>query len=194
MFDVEYQKFPTYARPLMVSACGYARATDEKLVGHVSTLIKNIRPNSLEEWIEKHTELYPNALENASKRLYDKLQDFRSVIESLSMDDVRKWMEEFLYEKTFTGLSIQKAVLEFLSDKYQIEYRESNRIEEGRDIDGWLGTIALSVKPKSHTAIKNLPYRISDDIYVVYYQKKVNDVVIAYSIELERACRSLVEN
>lgn len=194
LLGIADQVFPKYSRPLMVSANTFARSTDKKIVGHVSTLIKEIKPKSLEEWIITHTELYPDALDIASKKLFDKLQDFKSVIETLSIEDVKRWMKEFLYEKTYMGLSIQKAILTLLSRKYQIEYRESTETEEGKDIDGWLGTIKVSVKPISYKDMKHLPYRVNDDVHVICYEKKDNSVIIVYSPELEEACRSLVES
>lgn len=172
LLGIADQVFPKYSRPLMVRANTFARSTDKRIVGHVSTLIKEIKPKSLEEWIIIHTKLYPDALDIASTKLFDKLQDFKSVIETLNIEDVKRWMKEFLYEKTYMGLSIQKAILILFSTKYKIEYRESTETEEGKDIDGWLGTVKVSVKPVTYKDTKHLPYRINDDIYVVFYEKK----------------------
>ena len=194
LLGIDDQVFPKYSRPLMVRANTFARSTDKKIVGHVSTLIKEIKPKSLEEWIITHTELYPDALDIASRKLFDKLQDFKSVIETLSIEDVKRWMKEFLYEKTYMGLSIQKAILLFFSEKFKIEYRESTETEEGNDIDGWLETLAISVKPASYKVTNHLSYRINDDVHVVFYEKKNNYVEIEYSCELEESCRSLAES
>lgn len=194
LLGIADQAFPKYSRPLMVRANTFARSTDKKIVGHLSTLFLELKPKSLKDWTKKYNKKHPDALDNASKKLYDKLQDFKTVIESLSIDDVKRWMKEFLYEKTYMGLSIQKAILILFSRKYQIEYRESTETEEGKDIDGWLGTVKVSVKPVTFKDTKHLPYRINDDIHVVFYEKKDGSVVIQYSQELEEACRSQVVN
>ncbi|MDP3114004.1 MAG: MjaI family restriction endonuclease [Candidatus Cloacimonadaceae bacterium] len=188
------RSFPKYSRPLMVQANTFARSTDKKIVGHLSTLFISLKPKSLEEWIEKHTELFPDSIDTASRKLYNKLQDFKAVIDSLSLDDVEKWMKEFLYDKTYMGLSIQKAIFELFSSRYKLDFIEATVTDEGQNIDGWLGTLAVSIKPVSFKDAKHLPFKINDDIHVIFYEKMSNNIVIQYSRELEKACRSQVEN
>ena len=72
--------------------------------------------------------------------------------------------------KTFVGLRFYEAVLKKIAEKFGSGYRLSTPEDESEGIDGYIGDIPISLKPKTYQSKKMLTEKIEVDI--VYYEKQ----------------------
>lgn len=87
----------------------------------------------------------------------------------------KEYFDFLLFNKTAKGLYIEEEVLKFLCEKTDREYRKDYS-EESKGIDGYIGDIPVSVKPKSFKG--GMSYRgINIDNYIKYC-KNGNDLEI----------------
>ncbi len=63
---------------------------------------------------------------------------------------IADWVDDFLINKTFTGLYFQKAILASLADKRKTTYRLATPEEESIGIDGYVEDTPYSIKPNSY--------------------------------------------
>ena len=65
---------------------------------------------------------------------------------------------------------VQKAILAFLADKTNHNYRLATPEEEAKGIDGYVGETAYSIKPDTYKTMGRLPEVIN--VKMIYYTKK----------------------
>ena len=76
------------------------------------------------------------------------------------------FVENLVFNQTYTGLKIQEAVLVKISDLMKQNYRWSNDKEDSAGIDGFVGNIPVSIKPTSSSqnkkpGVKRTYYKIN---------------------------------
>ena len=63
-------EFPKYATQVINLVNSNAGGTRPKVVGQMSELIKEFDGRSIDEWIEWYTERYPNAVNDATEKIW----------------------------------------------------------------------------------------------------------------------------
>jgi hypothetical protein len=173
-----------YATQIMNLANQNAQGTRAKVVGQMSDLIQQFEGSSLADWEKWYLESYPNAIGDATDKVWEMIKAFQENIHKIDRDTVRDWIEELVIVKTFAGLKFQQAILKAVSVKYNKEYRLATPEEESKGIDGVIGGIPVSIKPITYKTKFGLNEVI--DVPIIFYDKKKSEIVIEFDLpELE---------
>ena len=176
----ESTNFPKYTSQLINWANQNAQGTRPVVVGQMSELFPEFMNSNDEITIEKWRELYsernPDAFEKATEKIYAQVQNLRNAISLIDREMVRNWVEDLVINKTFNGLYVQKAILASLASKKSTTYRLATPDEESQGIDGYVGTVAYSVKPDTYKTMGRLSETIN--VKMIYYTKKKTGITI----------------
>ena len=177
------QDFPKYTSQLINWANQNAQGTRPKVVGQLSDLFpeyeKSCNDISIDTWRKWYLERYPDAIENATNKIFSQVENLKEAIKLVDKDLVRKWVEDLVFIKTYNGLYVQEAILSKISEKLQKPYRLATPKEEAQGIDGYVGEVPYSIKPETYKTMGRLSEIIN--VRMVYYSKKSNGL----SIEIE---------
>lgn len=89
---------------------------------------------SIDTWKKYYTNLYPNAIEDATEKIFNQLQNLKEAIMLTDRDMVTGWVEDLIIYKTYNGLYFQKAILTKLTKIKNKSYRPSTP-EKGKPIE-----------------------------------------------------------
>lgn len=175
--------FPKYTSQLINWANQNAQGTRPKVVGQLSDLFPEYQEQAenvtVEDWKEWYLERYPNAIENATTKIYTQVQNLKEAIQLIDRDMVQRWVEDLVITKTYNGMYVQKAILAKLAIIKGLPYRLATPDEESIGIDGYVGTVAYSIKPNTYKTMNRLSETIN--VKMIYYTKKK----IGLTIEVE---------
>ena len=182
---IESPSFPKYTSQLINLANQNAQGTRPKVVGQLSDLFSEFENETdvinIETWKKWYSEKYPDAIEVATNKIWNQLENLKKAIVCIDESMVQSWVEDLVISKTYNGLYFQQAILEKLSTVLNLPYRLATAEEESKGIDGYVGNVAYSIKPDTY---KNMNARsISDDanVKMIYYTKKSSGI----SVEIE---------
>ena len=165
--------FPKYTSQLINWANQNAQGTRPKVVGQLSDLFPEYQEQAenvtVEDWKEWYLERYPNAVENATAKIYTQVQNLKEAIQLIDRDMVQRWVEDLVITKTYNGMYVQKAILAKLGNIKRLPYRLATPDEESIGIDGYVGTVAYSIKPDTYKTMNRLSETI--DVKMIYYTK-----------------------
>lgn len=170
--DIETPEFPKYVAPLINLANQFAQGTRPKVVGQLSELIQEFEGKTLPEWEEWYKKKKPDAIRNATEKIFLKLKEFKNTIDKIDRDTVEQWVRDLVIVKTFIGLRFQEAILKKGAKIKGTSYRLAEPEEESRGIDGYIGDIPVSIKPHTYKAKASLREQI--EVKIIYY-KKISD-------------------
>ena len=171
--------FPKYTTQIINLVNGNAQGTRPDVVGQMSDLIQEFDGKSIDEWIAWYTEKQPNAVENATDKVYSMFLQMKEAAELIDKDMIRNWVKDLVYTKTYCGLKFQEAIISFLAKQQNVDYRLANPEEEALGIDGFIGKQPVSIKPDTYDSKeKILPEHI--DIPIITYEKKKGYITIHY--------------
>lgn len=170
--------FPKYTTQLVNLVNQNAGGTRPKVVGQMSELINEFPGRTLEEWRIWYDEKQPDAIENATDKIYQKFQEMRDAVDLIDRRLIKEWVMDLVYTKTFCGLKFQAAILRHLSEKMDKPWRLANVAEEARGIDGYIGEVPVQIKAATYKNEKSLGETINCTI--VYYEKKKDGLNIEY--------------
>lgn len=173
--------FPKYASQIMNWANQISQGTRPKVVGQMSDLIREFPGRTIQEWEEWYKERHPKALQEATKKVYEMVENFKEVILKIDENMVKDWIRDLVVLKTFTGLKFQEAILKKLSEHLRKDYKPSAAEEESKGIDGYIGDTPVSIKPHTYKA-QSLTLSEQIDVSVIYYEKKKTGLVIEYDL------------
>ena len=183
LLGIESPEFPKYVTQILNLANQNAQATRPRVVGQMSELIKEFDGKTLEEWESWYLKRYPDAVDEATKKILSMIENFREAIGKIDENMVKQWVRDLVIVKTFLGLRFQEAVLKKLSEEFGLEYRLASPEEEKKGIDGYIGNLPVSLKPKSYDSKRLLPEKLEG--YVIYYEKQKGGLRIFISEDLE---------
>lgn len=163
------KNFPRYTTQLMNLANQNAQGTRPRVVGQLSELIKECPEKTYEGWKEWYLSRYPNAIENATKKIDEMMNNFRKAMISIDKPMIKKWVGDLVLEKTFIGLRFQKAILKKVASIKNSNYRLAEPEEERQEIDGFIGNIPVSIKPITYKTKDALREEIKTKI--IFYNK-----------------------
>lgn len=170
--------YPKYTTQLMNLANQNAQGTRAKIVGQMSDLIQQFEGTSLSEWHEWYLKGHPDAIDNATEKVYNMVDSFKDAIQEIDKNIVRKWDEELVIIKTFAGLRFQEAILKKVSKQFNKKYRLSKPHEESKGIDGYIGEKPVSIKPSTYKSKMGLNEKI--DVPIIFYDKKKDGIFIEF--------------
>jgi len=173
--------FPKYSTQIINLANQNAQGTRPKTVGQMSELIKEFSGRTIEEWEAWYLEKYPDAIEKATGKIVEMIENFKEVMPEIDRDLVGKWVRDLVIVKTFVGLRFQEAILKKVADMLRKSYRLAKPHEESEGIDGFIGDVPVSIKPETYKTKDALGENINAKI--IYY-KKVKDGIVVYIDEI----------
>ena len=174
-------EFPKYTTQILNLANQNAQGTRPAVVGQMSELIQEFTGKSISEWKKWYLQKYPNAIEEATRKISEMVDNLRTAIDKIDQKMIEDWVRDLVIIKTFIGLKFQEAILRKVAALLNTNYRLSSPAEEAKGIDGFIGNIPVSIKPESYNAKKGLSETI--DSKIIYY-KKVKDGISVNIIEL----------
>jgi hypothetical protein len=170
--------FPKYTTQLMNLANSNSKGTAPKIVGQMSELIKEFEGNTFKDWAIWYQENHPNSIKGATEKILEMIENFKKAIELIDKNLVSQWVEDLVLDKTFSGLKLQEAIIIKLANDRNTSYRFANKMEESKGIDGYIGSMSVSVKPITYDAKLQLPENRPDNIII--YDKKKDGIIIEY--------------
>ena len=99
------------------------------------------------------------------------VENLKNAIENITAELIEIWVEDLIIDKTYLGLNFQDSILEFLSQKFNIVYKQSGPTEESQGIDGYLGEYPISIKPSTYKQ-KIVSKQEKIEVEIIYYIKK----------------------
>ena len=169
---VEYD-FPKYTTQLINWANQNAQGTRPKVVGQMSELIQTFMKETdnltIEGWSAWYNDKYPQAIDNATDKIYAQVLNLQEAIKLIDKKMVREWVVDLIINKTFNGLCVQNSILGYLSEISNQNYRLSTPEEESKGIDGFVGSKAYSIKPVTYKTMERLQEKI--EATMIYYEK-----------------------
>lgn len=174
-------EFPKYATQIINLVNSNAQGTRPAVVGQMSDLIQEFDGKSLEEWIEWYNKRQPNAINNATEKIYNMHQAMSEAFNGITREIVEEWVKDLVYTKTYCGLKFQTAIIAFLALNVGKSWRLANAEEESLGIDGFIGEKPIQVKSITYKLEARLSERI--DVPIVYYDKKKDGISIEYDTD-----------
>lgn len=171
-------KFPKYVTQVINLVNSNAGGTRPNVVGQMSELVKEFDGKSIEEWIEWYTERYPDAVDNATDKIWSMYETMKEAFNAITREMVENWVKDLVYGKTYCGLKFQTAIISAIAARLGKDWREANPEEEAQGIDGFIGGKPLQIKSSTY----KLEARLSEtiDVPIVYYEKKKDGISIEY--------------
>lgn len=182
--DIDSPEFPRYTAQLLNLANQNAQGTRPRIVGQMSELIQHFTGQSLAEWEQWYLKRNPDAIRMATEKVLQMVENLRDAIEKIDRGMVEKWVRDLVIVKTFMGLRFQEAILKRCAEMKGVDYRLSDFAEESKGIDGYIGDVPVSIKPKTYKIKAALQEEIA--VKIIYYEKVNNGIEVDYEqIEAE---------
>jgi len=178
LLDIETPEFPTYTTQLINLANQNAQGTRPKVVGQMSELIQHFTGKKLTEWEQWYLQQKTDAIKTATEKILQMVKNLKNAIEKIDKDMVEKWVRDLVIVKTFMGLRFHEAILKKAAEIKGVNFRLSERTEESKGIDGYVGDIPVSIKPHTY----KVKAALQDDISVktIYYEKIKDGIQVDY--------------
>jgi hypothetical protein len=177
LLDGDAPYFPKYVTQILNLANQNAQGTRPYVVGQMSELIKEFKGNGLREWEEWYLSKHPEAITLATNRILEMINRLKEAIGQTDRNVVERWVKDLVIVKTFVGLKFQEAILKSLANGYNFSYRLADPEEEAKGIDGFVGNVAVSIKPSTYQT-KVLQEEIG--VLIVFYEKIKDGVKIMF--------------
>ena len=175
-------QFPKYTSQLINLANQNAQGTRPKVVGQLSELFQEYQKNtdeiSIDTWEKWYLSKYPKAIEDATNRIYEQIQNLKNAITLIDRDMIQKWVEDLIITKTYNGLYIQKAILSKIAKIKQKDFRLAKTEEEAIGIDGYIDNVPYSIKPDTYKTMNRLSESI--EVKIIYYTKTKSGIEIEF--------------
>ena len=176
--EIDSPEFPTYTTQLMNLANQNAQGTRPRVVGQMSELIQHFTGQTLSEWEQWYLKRKPDAIRQATEKVFHMVENLREAIEKIDRDMVEQWVRDLVVVKTFMGLRFQEAILRKGAEIKGWNYRLSDFVEESKGIDGYIGEIPVSIKPETYKTKSALHENIG--VKTIYYEKVKNGIQVDY--------------
>ena len=177
--NAPHYEFPKYVTQFINLANSNAGGTRPKVVGQMSELVKEFDGKSIDEWIAWYTERYPNAINDATEKVWTMYETMKGAFNTITKDMVENWVKDLVYGKTYCGIRFQTAIISAIANQLNKDWREANPDEEAKGIDGFIGGKPLQIKASTYKLEALLSEAI--DVPIVYYDKKKDGISIEYN-------------
>jgi hypothetical protein len=169
-------EFPRYSTQVINLANQNAQGTRANIVGQMSELIQEFPGKSFAEWKSWYLTRMPDAVENATDRIFDMVNKMKIAGESIDRPLVKKWVEDLIFNKTFIGLRCQESILKRVAMRTGATYRLANPEEESQGIDGYIGEKPVSIKPVTYKTKNMLNENIT--VGIIFYDKQKDGITV----------------
>ena len=178
LFNMPTYEFPKYTTQLINLVNRNAGGTRSQVVGQMSDLIQEFDGETLEEWVEWYTQRHPDAIKNATDKIFDMYQAMSKAFASINRKMIEEWVKDLVYNKTYAGLKVQSAVLNVLANRFGKIARLASKEEEAKGIDGFLNDKPIQIKASTYKLESQLIESFAAPI--VYYEKVSGGISIEY--------------
>jgi len=178
LLETDMPDFPKYTTQLMNLANQNSQGTRPQFVGQMSELIQEFDGESIDEWKAWYLKKNPHAIDDATERIFSMIKKLKQSMREITKDMVREWVTDLIITKTYTGFNTQMAILKYLANSYDAQWRAASPAEEAQNIDGVVGAAKVSIKPDSFKGMLQLPFEIK--VHEIYYKKMKDGVLIEY--------------
>src|SRR4030066_1149271 len=168
--------FPKYVSQLINIANQNAQGTRPRAVGQLTDLIQEFPGKTLDEWEQWYLQRYPNAINIAKEKIILMLEGFKDAMRKIDEDMIYEWARDLVIVQTFIGLQFQEAILKKIAEIKKVDCRLSEKTDESRGIDGYIGEIPVSIKPDTYKIKKSLSEFIG--VKIIYYKKVKNGIEV----------------
>lgn len=179
LLNADPLSLPPYTSQLLNLANQNAQGTRPRVVGQMSDLVQEFEGKSIKEWEKWYLSKYADRIDIAVDKVWAMVEKLKSAIMLIDRDMVDTWIRDLILVKTFVGLRFQEAILAAVAEDAKTTYRLSEPDEEAKGIDGFIGSIPVSIKPSTYDAKKALPEQINCSIII--YEKVKNDLFIEFN-------------
>lgn len=177
--SLESPEFPKYVTQIFNLANQNAQGTRPKMVGQMSDLIQEFQGKNLPEWEKWYLGKHPTAIQNASAKIMEMVKNFQEVVGKINQEMVERWVKDLVIVQTFLGLKFQEAILKKVSEIIGKQYKIADSGEESMGIDGYIGNMAVSIKPITYKNKMTLQEDIKAKI--IFYEKLKDGIEVDYS-------------
>lgn len=175
-------QFPKYTSQLINLANQNAQGTRPKVVGQLTELFEEYQKNekeiSIDTWKKWYLSKYPKAIDDATNKIYEQIQNLKNAMELIDKNMIQKWVEDLVITKTYNGLYVQKAILYKIAKVKRTNFRLAKPEEESVGIDGYVGNVAYSIKPDTYKTMSRLSESIN--VKMIYYTKTKSGIEIEF--------------
>jgi hypothetical protein len=168
-------EFPKYTTQIMNTANQNSQGTRPPTVGQLSEIIEEYKEEhpegEYEDWVNFYFENYDGEkrIEEATDKVFEMVVKMREATEEIDREMVNRWVKDLVLYKTYTGLGRnEEAILNKLSQEYDLPYKIGTAEDESKGIDGYLGKQPVSIKPITYKQKSRLQEEIQAPI--VYYE------------------------
>jgi len=169
-------EFPKYTTQILNIANRNAQGTRPKIVGQMTDLIQEFPHKTFDEWKKWYLSKMPSAIDDSTEIVSKMVSNMGDAHKKIDEKMIREWIEDLVLVKTYTGLMLQKIILEKISTMTKKKYRLATPKEESKSIDGFVGNMPISIKPTTYKLEKQLPEII--DVPIIYYEIDKNEIKI----------------
>lgn len=170
--------FPKYTTTLMNRANEMSQASRKQHVGQMSEIALEHKDKTHDEWEKWYFETYPDAIDKATDKVYNMIQNYKDAIELIDKEMIYNWLYDLIIIKSRKGLLYQEIILKHFAEKNNTSYRLATPEEESQGIDGFIGNKPVQIKPKSYISQHHLHENITCDI--IFYHKTRDYLTIYY--------------
>ncbi len=182
LLNIKSKDFDKYVPQLINLANQISQATRPNNIGNISEMFKEFKRKNkngkLDDWEKYYRSKQKDSIEVATKKISNYINKLSESLNSIDETVVKDWVEDLVFEKTYSGLNIQEIIIKKIAQMNNATYRLSNRKEEAKGIDGYINEKPVSIKPTSYD-IKHLQEDI--DVKIIRYKKKNNKLIIYYN-------------
>lgn len=175
-------QFPKYTSQLINLANQNAQGTRPKVVGQLTELFEEYQKNekeiSIDTWKKWYLSKYPKAINDATNKIYEQIQNLKNAMELIDKNMIQKWVEDLVITKTYNGLYVQKAILYKIAKVKWTNFRLAKPEEESVGIDEYVGNVAYSIKPDTYKTMSRLSESIN--VKMIYYTKTKSGIEIEF--------------
>lgn len=182
LLNIKSKDFDKYVPQLINLANQISQATRPNNIGNISEMFKEFKRKNKNGKLDDQEKYYrskqKDSIEVATKKISNYINKLSESLNSIDETVVKDWVEDLIFEKTYSGLNIQEIIIKKIAQMNNATYRLSNRKEEAKGIDGYINEKPVSIKPTSYD-IKHLQEDI--DVKIIRYKKKNNKLIIYYN-------------
>jgi len=107
----------------------------------------------------------------------------RNKLCEVTKEDIEKWEKNLVFDKTYDGLMVQKAIIEHIAAEIGTKnYKLANAKEESQGIDGFINNKPIQVKSKTFQQSSKISNE-STRCTTVEYEKKGKNIIFDYNPE-----------
>jgi hypothetical protein len=144
----------------------------------MSELICEFSGRTVKEWEDWYLSRYGDRLTIAREKIQSMVAKLKEAVNLIDDQMIDAWLRDLVIVKTFAGLRFQEAILVEVAGKFNMNYRLAAPDEEAKGIDGFVGGIAVSIKPNTYKSKSQLQEQLPS--VIIYYEKVKNDLRVEF--------------